>query len=208
MEYIGGRGNLIEHSYRGSISKLRMFDPTLPNGCVSEMCQYIRRNPAWWNSASPLALEVFVADILRANYRSAEVFHVGQPNDGGVDVLFIDAEKHKWLIQVKRRESPTASEGVNTLRNLLGVMVLKESKFGIVVSTADHFSYQAQQGTRKAKELGYTIELYDRGQLNRLLDQQMPDRPWYDVVHQQLPSMLPVLERRLPSSFQLPLFTQ
>ena len=61
---------------------------------------------------------------------------LGRPRDGGVDVLLIDAEKEEWLIQVKRRKSQNSTEGVNTIRNILGVMTVKDVYKGIVVSTA------------------------------------------------------------------------
>lgn len=203
---VGRSGAHNLHEYTSSLSKIGVFDESLPPGCLTEISQHIRRDANWWHSVSPTKLEELVADIFKANYTGAEVVHVGKPDDGGVDVLFIDCEHEKWLIQVKRRESPRATETVETIRNLLGAMILEGTTSGIVVSTADHFSYRACQTTDRAAKLGYIIKLYDRGLLNKLLDHSLPDRPWFDLVKAQLPEMLPSLVSTIPSSLQLNLF--
>ena len=73
-------------------SKLREFNPNLPDGCETELALQIRRNPNLLYSFNPRRFEEFVADVFKANYTNAEVTHVGGPKDGGVDVLLIDAE--------------------------------------------------------------------------------------------------------------------
>jgi hypothetical protein len=80
------------------------------------------------------------------------------------DVLFVDAGV-KCLIQVKRREDPAFAEGVAGIRNLLGTMILEDALRGIIVSTADHFTYCAYDAVGRANERGMQIDLVDRGKL-------------------------------------------
>ena len=95
------------------------FAPTLPEGCSHELAQYLRRRPEHWHAMRPKDLELLVADIFRSNYHDGEVFHVGKPQDRGVDVVFIEANSTKWLVQVKRRENPRLTEQIFELRGLL-----------------------------------------------------------------------------------------
>ncbi|HVG19010.1 MAG TPA: restriction endonuclease, partial [Blastocatellia bacterium] len=79
------------------------FQHKLPDGCSEELAQYLRRNPMHWHDLSPTRMETLVTDIFRANYQHCEAIHVGAPGDRGVDVVFIDSDGIRWLIQVKRR---------------------------------------------------------------------------------------------------------
>ena len=164
------------------LANMRGFDESLPDGLPNEFAQAIRRKPTLWNSMKPRSLEIFVADILKANYEPCEVVHIGQPDDGGVDVLFVDSSSKQWLVQVKRRESLNASEGVSTVRNLLGAMVVAGSLRGILVSTADHFTYRANEAAGRASLCGMTVRLVDRGKLDRMIAPLIPDQPWRDIV--------------------------
>jgi hypothetical protein len=158
-------GGNIPHRYNSLISKARVFDGALPEGVSIELAQHIRRNKHFWNNVNPTHLERLVADIFRSNYDAVEVVHVGKPDDGGIDVIFVDDQKRQWLIQVKRRQSPKASESVDTVRNLLGTMVLSESVYGMVISTADHFTYRAYDAVKRAEECGMIVKLFDNSEL-------------------------------------------
>jgi hypothetical protein len=192
-----------DDEWEGHMSKLSEFPEDIPNGCLQECAQYLKTHPNYWNEIKPSSLERLIADIFRANYQNSEVFHVGQPNDGGIDVLFVDSGKKRWLIQVKRRGSPNATEGVSTLRNLLGVLLLRSTKYGIVVSTADHFSYWAFKAKEKARILGYTIELIDKGKLKRLIEPLLPNRQWVRLIEKRRPEWIPVLFEKMPDRRQL-----
>lgn len=195
-----GSGTIMPNKAR--LGKLRSFETVIPDGCASELSQHFRRDTDKFHVLPPRRLEKFVADVFKANYVGAEVIHVGQPNDGGVDVLFIDTSKQQWLIQVKARQD-SKTEGVSTIRNLLGAMVLKDSLNGIVVSTADHFSYRAFEAVGRAKELGYRIELVDKGILNRMcLPLLLLDRPWLSLFR-DYPSVFEWFDSRIPEPRQL-----
>ena len=190
------------------ISKLREFDINLPEGCSEELALYIRRHPNFLHSCDPKGFEKFVADVFRANYTNAEVLHVGKSHDGGVDVLLIDAEKEKWLIQVKRRGSPSPSEGVGTIRDLLGAMHLEEACIGIVVSTTGRFSQPAQKAAVKAGKVRnpVIIRLVDKGIFNEMLDPVLPDRPWRDPISEVDEEISEYLANQIPGEKQLYLF--
>lgn len=160
-----------------ALSVLKEFDPSLPTGVNSELARHLRQNPQLWQRLSPLAMEKTVADIFRANFQSSEVLHVGKPGDGGIDVLFVDSDSHRWLIQVKRRRLACA-EPFETVQRLLGTMLLGQSRFGIVASNADHFSFAAERAAKDASDLGYTVHLLDRGKLTRMIGALLPTRPW------------------------------
>jgi hypothetical protein len=169
------------------ISKLKEFDHQVPSECTSELAQSLRRH-ARWGDLEPRQLEKLVADVFKANFKQAEVFHVGKPDDGGVDVLFVDSGT-KCLIQVKRRIKYHKGEGVEVIRNLLGSMLLGNVLRGVVVSTADHFTYRAYDAIGRASERGMIVELIDRGKLNRMLDPLLPKRQWRSILSEFDPSL-------------------
>lgn len=187
------------------ISKLREFDTNLPEGCSEELALYIRRHPNFLHFCDPKGFEKFVADVFRANYTNAEVSHVGKPGDGGIDVLLIEARGEQWLIQVKRRRSQKSSEGVSTIRDILGAMVVKGVRKGIVVSTVERFSLNARRDAVKTKTgpFGMTVELVDKDIFNKMLDPILPDRPWLDPINEIDKEISSYLADQIPSDNQL-----
>lgn len=195
-----GRWGLDAYFYTVLLGKIREFHDKLPDGCSEEIASWLRRKPDNWHSINPKGLEKFVADVFRANFSTSEVMHVGKPDDGGVDVIYVDADKKQWLIQVKRREKPNSTESVSTIRNLLGTMLLNNSTHGIVVSTADHFSYRAYSTVKRASELGMTIRLIDRAVLDRMLDGLLLERPWLGSLSYAFPDFVKRLLRKFPNA--------
>ena len=192
------------------ISKLREFDVNLPEGCSEELALYIRRHPNFLHSCDPKGFEKFVADVFRANYTNAEVLHVGKPGDGGIDVLLIEARGQQWLIQVERRGSQKSSEGVSTIRDILGAMVVKGVRKGIIVSTIGRFASKAQQDAVKAKTgpFGMTVGFVDKDIFNRMLDPILPDRPWIDPISEVDEKISSYLADQIPTDNQLYLFEE
>lgn len=200
-----GAGPMDSHypRWEAHISKLSEFPDNIPDGCLQELAQYLKIYPSFWHAINPTKLEKLIADIFRANYQESEVIHVGKPNDGGVDVVFIDSGNKRWMIQVKRREFPDKAEGVSTLRNLLGALLLKNSKYGIVVSTADHFSFWAHEASRQALSQGYTVELIDKGKLKRLIEPLVPNGQWINLIKNKKPEWLKELAPKMPDRRQM-----
>lgn len=193
-----GRWSLTAYGFTAMLGKLREFDSTLPEGCTHELVSQIRQNPKRWHLLEPKALERLVADIFRANYDYAEVTHVGKPDDGGIDVIYIDSSNSQWLIQVKRRENALSTESVSTIRNLLGTMLLENSTHGIVVSTADHFSYCAYDAVSRAAELGMTLKLIDRHALDHMLTGLQVDPPWVKPIREKFSEFTDKLMNKIP----------
>lgn len=189
--------------WEARIGKLAEFDLRLPEGCQSELAKYLRAFPHRWCNMSPQQLEVVVADVFKANFAGCDVMHVGKPGDGGVDVVFVDSGARRWLIQVKRRQIPANGEGVSTIRNLLGAMLLEQTKYGAVVSTADHFTYLACEAKTRAARMGLTVQLFDRGRLDRMLRPFLPSAEWAAFVRTRKPEWTRDLAARLPDRRQL-----
>ena len=171
---------------------------------------HIRRDTSRLHFVDPKRFEKFVADVFRANYTNAEVVHVGKPNDGGVDVLFIDAQEEQWLIQVKRRGVKRQSEEVRAIRDILGAMLLKRALKGIVVSTAPQFSRPAQRAAVEAKTGPFrmTVQLVDKGIFNKMLDPILPDHPWRLPISEVDREISEHLANQIPRDDQLDLFAQ
>lgn len=189
-----------DHKYLSLLSKIREFEGEFPEGFSQEFAAWIRRNQRRWHTMKPMALEKLAADVLRYNFQPCEVIHVGKPGDGGVDVLFIDSGQKQWMVQVKRREKPDCSEPIETVRNLLGTMWLNDVSCGMVISTADHFTYQAYKAVDRAREKGVLVELIDRGKLNRMLNAVLPDRPWAGLLRSMYPEIADHFIQSIPSS--------
>jgi hypothetical protein len=185
-----------DHFWHGAISKAKEYTMSLPEGCYNEISVALRRNPSLCHFIDPYELEKLIAAVFRANYTNCEVVHVGRPDDGGVDVIFIDSGNRQWLIQVKRRQSENASEGVSTIRNLLGTMFLENSSYGVVISTADHFTYRACQAVDQAHKKGMQIKLIDKGKLLRMVGPLLPDRPWLGFVATEYPDLSEIFNRK------------
>lgn len=187
-----------------AVSKVRQFNPKLPEGCVQEFAAQLRRNPELFHSMAPTRLEILVRDIFRLNFNNCESIHVGRPGDGGVDVLFIDAGGEEWLIQVKRRESPLATEGINTIRNFAGTLMIKDKVNGIIVSTADHFSAAAWDAVHRLEKKRFRIALWDKGILNRMLDAVLLQHPWLAAVAHLTPGLQKNIESLVSTLNSLP----
>lgn len=195
-EVYGSRGLMATHEYKSHAGKLAEFPTTLPPGCAEELAIQLRRRPSIWNAINPLRLETFVAEIMRANFKPVEVMHVGGAGDGGVDVVCIEADNRRWLIQVKGRLRASKGESVETIRNLLGAMHLEGSSYGVVVSTADHFTHVAHQAVGTAASRGSTVRLVDRNALDRLLAPLLPCQPWAGLLRTEYPDFFPEFARQ------------
>ena len=200
------RGCGLTLAYSSIAAKRREYEGELPDGVSEELAVWLRRTPAGWYTMNTRRFEQLVADVFRRNHSTAEVTHVGRPDDGGVDVLLVESDGRQWLIQAKRRESPHASEGISTVRNLLGAMVLEGARHGAVVSTADHFSYRACLAVGRARERGMVLRLIDKRAFDRLLEPLLPDRPWLAAIMTRFPFFGRHFANRIESERQPRLF--
>jgi hypothetical protein len=149
----------------------RIFPLDAPEAPLRELFEYLRRKPERLARINPNQFEKVVGECFRATWGPVEAKYVGGPDDGGIDVVLVMTEGSRWLIQCKRRAALNSSEGVRVVRELLGTLRAEDELRGIVVSTADHFTYQARQLAARPNlvEAGYEIKLYDFGLLREML---------------------------------------
>jgi len=175
------------------------YSDTLPEGCSQEIAQQLRRYPRLWHTFNPSRFERFLVDVFRSNHAGCEVIHVGGPGDGGVDLYLVDDTKKKWVIQVKRRARPRKSEPFSTVQSVLGTLVLEGSRYAIVATTSDAFSWPAQRARLCARQSGFTVELFDRGVLDRMLGPLLPRAPWRRLFED--PRLAHIIDRRVREYF-------
>jgi hypothetical protein len=95
MYFYHGAAKLYHLIYTSFLPKIREFSDQLPEGFVFELARWVKKDPEMWHTMSAVSFEKLVAAIFRANYQDAEIFHVGQPDDGGKDIIFIDSGKRQ-----------------------------------------------------------------------------------------------------------------
>lgn len=188
------------------IFKLREFDTDYPDEFVTEIAHHMRCNPKFWHEIEPTRLEKFVAAVMKVKYGRCNVRHVGRPDDGGIDVLVTSVDGRTWPIQVKRREHAKSTESVSTIRNFLGTMFLQDFGYGVVVSTADHFSARAFDAVENAATKGKIVKLVDKHALDGLIEMVLPDQPWLEHLEKNYPEYNDIFSVKLSSRGQLPLF--
>ena len=124
----------------------------------------------------------------------------------------MDAGRRQWLMQVKGRQHLTAAEPFDTLLKLVGTMYIKESNYGIIVTTADHFSPTTIDINQSLMNRGFRIELVDGGKLARMMKAYLPSHAWSAVI-QELPDRLSAAlgehyARKFTNTRQMSLFEQ
>jgi restriction system protein len=129
-------------------------------------------------------LEELVGDVLSEHFLC--VAHVvGQANDGGADVILIEAEE-PIIVQVKRRTKSGKVESANLIRELIGATLLKESQQCIFVTTADHFSKQAVETKDDflKKKIVKRFDLIDYHKFFSILNltKSISDKPWQKLI--------------------------
>jgi len=187
-------------------SKLASFNADLPEGICQDLAQAIRQDPRRWHEITPGNLERFLSAAFRSTGEYCKVKHVGRPGDGGIDVVLVDASSNKWLVSVKRRETPTKTEPISTLRDILGAMILEGSRHAIIATTAGRFSAPARSAKVTALQKGLRIELMDRNALNRLIENLLPDDAWEESLSGFSEYAVDRIHSKLPSDHQLRLF--
>jgi HJR/Mrr/RecB family endonuclease len=156
-------------SYAAAVQ--RVFPIDVPDAPLKELFEYLKRNPELITQINPRVFERIVGECFRANWRPVDTIYVGGPYDGGIDVVLVLSDDSRWLIQCKRRSKSNAVESIRAVRELLGTLRAEDELRGIVVSTADHFSYYAQKLAIRPNliDVGYEIKLVDYGILKEML---------------------------------------
>jgi len=135
----------MEGYYRYGIVK--RFDQSDRNLPLDTLVNELNRRKNLLYKIHPTKMEELVKYVFESFY-NCEVYHCGKSHDGGVDLVLINSEK-PTLIQVKRRMNPESTESVSTIRDFLGAIMLNKVQNGIIVSTADHYSYESVKVSEK-----------------------------------------------------------
>ena len=141
-------------------------------GPIEGLRTYLAAHPDCLTSAEPVKVEQLVTSALRDIFDRAEVRHVGRSGDGGVDVVIARGGVAKPIVvQVKRRASTDAREGVEAIRELHGVMFRDKLSRGMVVSTASRFTAGALAESRRVRHrlVRYRMDLLNRRDVAELL---------------------------------------
>lgn len=126
------------------LKSFKASDKSLP---ISALLQELERNNSVLYEIDPYKMEKLVQHVFSAFY-NCEVKHVGKTGDGGKDLIIVLSDE-PILVQVKRRGKNESVEQISTVRDFLGTMFIENSRKGIIVSTADHFSRPSKTTTKK-----------------------------------------------------------
>jgi hypothetical protein len=128
-----------------------------------------------------LVFEKLIAECLRYEYAPCEVYHVGArggEGDRGVDIFMIKDDT-EWLIQVKRRVNDKL-ESVDAVRMLNGVLLREGKRYGMVITSAPHFTKHAESETEVKTSGAYSVRLLDRGAIHGMIARlpRSEEPPW------------------------------
>ncbi len=143
---------------------LKKYDDSDKDIPLSILRKYIEENPLKIYGINAHKMAELVRSVFSDFYPYCKVYDFGKTRDGGKDGLIVESSGKHIILQVKRRTSPSAVEGVSPIRELLGVAMLEtEPTDCIFVTTADHYSKDAKLTAEKAIELKRVerFELYN-----------------------------------------------
>jgi hypothetical protein len=179
IDYEEGPDDTLVTLSMGSVARYRLDEKAI---ALPALRQYLSRHPEHVAHTNPTAFEKLMAECLRDEFVPCEVTHLGQTADGGVDIKLVTSDREVWLVQVKRRASISASESVQVVRELNGVLFREGLAKGLIITTAQRFTRSARQETAvKTRTRGqYEIQLRSFGDVCRMLrlPSQTPYQPW------------------------------
>lgn len=162
-------------------SILEEYEDYSENVPVISLRDYIEKNPDKIYGISAHKMEELVRSVFKVYNHNCEVISFGKTRDGGKDGLIIFENNDRYLLQVKRRINPSATEGVDAIRSLIGVSAIEDEtpKGCIFVSTADHFSSEAIKTAKKAveKRVVDSFDLYNCKEFLELMELTKPSMP-------------------------------
>lgn len=163
-------------------SVVREFSVASLEAPIQDLRAFLRKRPESMMDMHPRVFELLIRDCLRSVYPGCEVIHVGATGDGGVDLKIVQTGEDPILVQVKRRTRANASEGVDVVRTLNGVLFREGVPTGMVVTSAERFTKAAMSEAHvkwpEANE--YRMDLHPRYDIISWLNLPAPDpyQPW------------------------------
>lgn len=148
---------------------LRRYNPSDSNLPLIALRKALISNPNLIDGVSARKTEELVGSIF-GDFFDCDVKLVGKSGDGGIDLVLVLGDR-EVLVQVKHRNRGShkwQAEPVASVREFLGAAVLYGGRHTILVTTAQHYSRQAQEAATKAVAL-HCVTQYDLFDINSLL---------------------------------------
>lgn len=140
---------------------LRKYKDDAADVPISALRSYLEKKSDIIYNIDAHKMEDLVRSVLGDFYPGCKVYTFGKTRDGGKDGVFVNVDGQQIILQVKRRTKSDATEGVEVVRELMGVATLEDNLKGCVfVSTADHFSKAAKEFAAKAIQKK-KVEMFD-----------------------------------------------
>jgi len=156
---------------------------------INELRVFLKNHPNHMAFTHPTAFEKLMADCIKNTHEYCEVKHVGGTADGGIDIILIDLYEGKRLVQVKRREDITSTEGVKVVRELNGVLFRENIPKGMVITTAKKFSAAAVKEIEATalNQEEYSMKLFTYSDIVELFDikPDNPHKPWEKFIKEK-----------------------
>jgi hypothetical protein len=171
-----------------TVPSIREFIAKDETPALTYLAAEAKANPAMLYGLEPYTFERFVGSVLR-EFFACDVHHVGRAGDDGVDLLAV-VKDEPILIQVKRRASPNAVEGVDVVKLLFASAFGRRARRGAVITTATRFSKHAQRWKTlpALTEIGFQLDLVDFNSLMSMVNAVAPSGecpPW--LAHRNRP---------------------
>lgn len=200
--YADARGEPGVNDYSLFAGRLRKFNLDSVQMPVTELQVWLAAKKERFGEIHPTAFEKVIRDCFKNHYGAAEVEHVGQSHDRGIDLKIVRNDVETILVQVKRRQNVNATEGVRVVRELNGVLLRENCHRGIVVTTASKFSPMAHQESQIERSVNgsserFAVELVALDAVRELIARNVEAnyRPWQRVLHEDHRSLIERVNR-------------
>jgi hypothetical protein len=170
------------------VPHVKRFNYELETPSITYLSHEIQKHREQVFSMNPTKFERYVGSVL-ADFLDCEVRHIGQSGDDGVDLIALISD-NPLMIQVKRRENPDKTEGIDVVKLLFASAFARGADSGMVVTSAKKFSRRAEDWieSSRLKDVGFNLELVDINGLMSMIDavlEKDSPPPW--LVHQRRP---------------------
>ena len=161
--------DLVGNSYT-TIPHVKRFDYEQKVFSLSHLSKEIFANREKIYSMNPTNFEIFVGSIL-SDFLDCEVHHIGKSGDDGIDLLALVSDS-PLMIQVKRRSSASATEGIDVVKLLFASAFAQGGNNGMVVTSAKSFTKPAVTWTQSPRiiDTGFKLDLIDINSLMSMMD--------------------------------------
>jgi hypothetical protein len=153
-----------------TIPHIKRFDYETSIASLSHLSKEMHQSQQKVYDMDPTKFEVFVGSVV-SDFLDCEVHHVGRSGDDGVDLIALVGES-PLMIQVKRRQDPTSTEGIDVVKLLFTSAFARGADRGMVITSAKQFTRPARlwSESRKIVESGFKLKLVDINSLMSMIN--------------------------------------